>query len=147
MLRKVDVNTALTKSAELNENLKKFCECDSKIELTSVKVGFSQIGMDFLKKLDESSILVAEKYHVPVVWSPENIRLPNIYNLALRRFNFLKKRLQKDTKLHQKYKEAMTCHIKNGYARKLSKKELMSSAEEHGISPIILLLMRTSQIK
>ena len=44
--------------------------------------------------------------------------------MALTRFNFLKKRLQRDTKLHQKYKEAMTGYLKSGYARKLSKKEV-----------------------
>ena len=59
-----------------------------------------------------------------MLWSPENIRFPNNYNMALRRFNFLKKRLQKDTKPHQKYKEVMTGYLKNRYARKLPKKEV-----------------------
>ena len=64
------------------------------------------------------------EFKVPVLWSPENVRLPNNYDMALKRFNFLKKRLLKDTKLYQKYKEAMTVYLKNGYARKLSKKEV-----------------------
>ena len=47
------------------------------------------------------------------------IRFPNNYNTALRIFNFLQKRFEKDTKLHQKYKNAMAGYIKYGYARKL----------------------------
>ena len=124
MQNKVAANTTLTKDAELNENLKKFSEHDSKIELTSSKVGLSQNDMECLKKLDESSILVDGKYQVPMLWLPENIRLPNNYNIALRRFNFLTKRLKRDTKLHQKYREAMTGYLNNGYVRKLSKKEV-----------------------
>ena len=76
------------------------------------------------EEIEESSILVDGKYKVPMLWSPENVRLPNNHNMALKRFNFLKKRLQKDTKLHQKYKEAMTGYLKKGYARKLSKKKV-----------------------
>ena len=76
------------------------------------------------EEIEESSILVDGKYKVPMLWSPENVRLPNNHNMALERFNFLKKRLQKDTKLHQKHKEAMTGYLKKGYARKLSKKEV-----------------------
>ena len=44
--------------------------------------------------------------------------------MALRRFNVLKKSLQKDTKLHWKYSEAITGYLKNGYAKKLPKKEV-----------------------
>ena len=95
MQSKVAVNTALTKDAELNENLNKFWEYDSKIELTGSKAGLLQNDMECLKKLDESSILVDGKYEVPMLWSPENIRLPNNYYIALRRFNFLNKRLQR----------------------------------------------------
>ena len=98
------------------------------------------------EEIEESSILVDGKYKVPMLWSPENVRLPNNHNMALKRFNFLKKRLQKDTKLHQKYKEAMTGYLKKGYAS-YQRKKLIRSAEEHGISPIILFSMRTNQIK
>ena len=59
---KVVVNTALTKDAELNENLKKFWEYDSKIELTGSKAGLWQNDIKCLKKLDESSILVDGKH-------------------------------------------------------------------------------------
>ena len=121
---KVAVNTAMTEDAELNENLKKFWGYGSKMELTGSKAGLSQNDMEFLKKLDESSILFDGKYQVPMLWSPGNIRLPNNYNMVLKRFNFLKKSLQKDTKLHQKYKEAMTGYLKNGYTRKLPNKEV-----------------------
>ena len=37
------VNTTLTKDAESKENLNKFWECDSKIELTGSKVGLSKM--------------------------------------------------------------------------------------------------------
>ena len=47
MQSKVAVNTALTKDSELNENLKKFWEYDSKIELTGSKAGLSQNNMEF----------------------------------------------------------------------------------------------------
>ena len=92
----------MNKDAELNENLKTFWEYDFKIERTGSKVGLSQNDMECLKKLGESSILVDRKYQVPMLWSPEDIRLPKNYNMALIRFNVLKKRLQKDTKPHQK---------------------------------------------
>ena len=91
MQSKVAVNTTLTKDAEFNKNFKKFWEYDSKIKLTGSKAGLSQNDMEYLKKLGESSILVDGKYQFPMLWSPENIKLPNNHNMALERFNFLKK--------------------------------------------------------
>ena len=41
MQSKVALNTALTKDAELNENLKRFWGYDSKMELTSSKAGLT----------------------------------------------------------------------------------------------------------
>ena len=58
---KVAVNTAWTKDAELNEDLNKFWEYDSIIELTGSKGGLSQNDMECLKKLDQSSLLVDGK--------------------------------------------------------------------------------------
>ena len=137
----------MNKDAELNENLKKFWEYDFKIERIGSKVGLSQNDMECLKKLDESSILVNRKCQVPMLWSPENIRLPKNYNMALIRFNVLKKRFQKDTKLHQKYTEAMTGYLKWDMQESYQRKKLMRSTEGHGSSPIILLSMRKNQIK
>ena len=57
---KITVNTTLTKDTELNEDLKKFWEYDSKIGLTGSKVDLPQNDMECLKKLDESSVLVNE---------------------------------------------------------------------------------------
>ena len=74
----------------MNEDLNKFWEYDSIIELTGSKGGLSQNDMECLKKLDQSSLLVDGKYQALMLWSPENIRLPNNYNKALGRFNFLK---------------------------------------------------------
>ena len=63
----VAVYTVLSKDAQLNENLKKLREYDSKIELTGSKVSLSQNDMENLKKLDESSILVDGKYQFPML--------------------------------------------------------------------------------
>ena len=117
--RKVALKTTLTKDDELNENFKIFWEYGSKIELTGIKVGLPQNDMECLKKLNESSILVDGKYQVPMLRSSNNIRLRSNYNMTLRRLNFLRKRLQKDTKLHQKYKEVLKGYLKNWYTRKL----------------------------
>ena len=54
-----------------------------------------------------------------MLWSPENIKLQSNYKMPLRRLHFLDRRLQKDAKLHQKYKEAMARDIRNVYSRKL----------------------------
>ena len=54
-----------------------------------------------------------------MLWSPENIKLRSNYKMTLRRLHLLDRRLQKDAKRHQKYKEAMTRNIRNGYSRKL----------------------------
>ena len=59
-----------------------------------------------------------------MLWSPENIKLQSNYKMPLRRLHFLDRRLQKDAKLHQKYKEAMARDIRNGYSRKLWKREV-----------------------
>ena len=50
MESKVAKNTALTKDTELNENLNKFWEYDSKMELTVSKAGLSQNYLECLKK-------------------------------------------------------------------------------------------------
>lgn len=74
----------------------------------------SQNYIEFLMKLIQSSILVDGKYQTKISsYGHHRIRFPNNYNTAFRIFNFLQKTFQRDTKLHQKYKNAMAGYIKN----------------------------------
>lgn len=74
----------------------------------------SQNYIEFLMKLIQSSILVDGKYQTKIsCYGHHRIRFPNNYNTAFRIFNFLQKTFQRDTKLHQKYKNAMAGYIKN----------------------------------
>ncbi|XP_058449233.1 uncharacterized protein LOC131429200 [Malaya genurostris] len=65
-----------------------------------------------------------DRYETGLLWRYENIRLPDSRPLALRRYNFLQKRLEKDALLAQILNEKIVDYLSKGYARKLTSEEL-----------------------
>ena len=59
-----------------------------------------------------------------MLWKEKIDSFPISYNMALKRFNLLRKRLKRDKVLKEKYTNTINTYIQNGYASKRSKKEL-----------------------
>ena len=115
--------TMLSSELKLNDNVKNFWEFDSKIAESANGSGYSQEDVKCIKKLHQETKWLQVKYDL-ILWSDKVEKLPNNFNKALERFRSLKKRIQKDPNLCENYKDKMWKYIKNGYARKLSNKEI-----------------------
>ena len=60
---------------------------------------------------------------------------PNNYNVALKRFNMLKKQLKRDPDFRKKYKDTINIYIEMGYAKKLSREEACNVSEKRWYVP------------
>ena len=119
--KKFAVNTTFT--SELNDAVKKLWEFDSKIEHQSNEGDLSQNDKRCIEKLEQDTKLVDNKYEVPMLWLNKDIKFPNNYHMAIRRFKLLKNRLQRNSELKEKYVKTVQGYIDKGYARKMSKQE------------------------
>ena len=64
--------------------------------------------------------MVDGHYQLSLPWKYDNPCLPNNRPMAEKRLNLLKRRLEKNKVLHEKYKDAVEDYIAQGHARKLS---------------------------
>ena len=129
------VSVNLTFTSELNDSVRKFWELDSKMEQHHNEVGLSQQDKECMKKLETNTKLVDGKYEVPMLWINDDVKLPNNYHMALRRFKLLKNRLKRDTELREKYEKTMQVYIDKGYARKMSTKEISKTSQRSWYLP------------
>ena len=83
----------------------------------------SQEDKRCLSSLIEETKLVEGKYQVPMLWKKGNQKLLNNYEATLRRLKPLRRRLQKNRELFNKYKQTINNYIKQGYVRKLTEEE------------------------
>lgn len=65
-------------------------------------------------------------YETGLLWADDDPQMPNSYDMALKRFENLERKLSKDVNLHQKYKDAVNDFFVKGYARILSSEECAS---------------------
>ena len=68
------------------------------------------------KRMRESVRLIDGRFHLPLLWKHDNVKLPNARPMAESRLESLKKRLKKNKKLRFKYSEVMQSYIDKGYA-------------------------------
>ena len=52
-----------------------------------------------LEKLDKETVLLSDRYQVPMLWKDESVMLPYNLTLAMQRFSLLMKRLKVDEDL------------------------------------------------
>ena len=62
-------------------------------------------------------------YQMPLPWKNNAVKLPESRAMATRRLQHLKRRLEKNPDLHQKYAEQMETYIKKGYPEVVQDKE------------------------
>ena len=68
----------------------------------------------------ESTVQMTDgHYQLSLPWTYENPSLPNNRNMAVKRPDLLKRRLQKDEDLKRRYKETVDEYISHGHARKV----------------------------
>ena len=83
-----------------------------------------------LKMLEAGTKIVNGKYEVPMLRKEMDSRLLNNHEIALRRLRFLPKRFLGNLDLSVKCNEAISTYIKEGYARKMTKEETISTSEK-----------------
>lgn len=67
--------------------------------------------------------MVDGHYELPLLWKVKNSTLPNNREMALKRLNQLKRRLDNAKDLYEKYNEKIKEHQRKGYVKKLSPEE------------------------
>ena len=82
--------------------------------------GEDVMAYDFMERNIE---FVDGHYQMPLPWKNNAVKLPESRAMATRRLQHLKRRLEKNPDLHQKYTEQMEAYIKKGYAKVVQDKE------------------------
>ena len=111
---------------DLNESIQRFWEIESYGTHTSNKEPTNMMSIQDRKILE---FLKAETkfkdghYEVPMIWVP-NVNLPESFNMAKQRFEFLSKKLKRDKPYFDMYKACIDKYVRLGHARKLSPQEV-----------------------
>ncbi|XP_055589561.1 uncharacterized protein LOC129741797 [Uranotaenia lowii] len=135
--------TSSTKPSALYASHSSFHNCSTDDSLgglqNAVKNFFSleNLGIVELKKLpmsreDERALEMMEssmtfrngRYQMSLLWKYDDVRLPDSRGIALRRYDCLKRRIARDTKLADALKVKMQDYVEKGYARKLGPAEI-----------------------
>ncbi|XP_062703670.1 uncharacterized protein LOC115259000 [Aedes albopictus] len=109
---------------ELHQTVKKHFALDSLGITKPGKLLLSaedQRAQDLMKQLTTYD---GERYTTGLLWRHDNIRLPDNYAMALRRYQCLQKRLAKDQELAGKLQVMIAEYVSKGYVRQLSENEL-----------------------
>ncbi|XP_067625507.1 uncharacterized protein [Eurosta solidaginis] len=77
--------------------------------------------------LKTTTCRVDGRFQTGLLWKSDNIKLPNSYNMALKRLANVEKKMSCDTNFATEYKHIMDSYISNKYARKLSAAEAAMS--------------------
>ncbi|XP_055604250.1 uncharacterized protein LOC129752501 [Uranotaenia lowii] len=135
--------TSSTKPSALYASHSSFHNCSTDDSLgglqNAVKNFFSLENLEIveLKKLpmsreDERALEMMEssmtfrngRYQMSLLWKYDDVRLPDSRGMALRRYDCLKRRIARDTKLADALKVKMQDYVEKGYARKLGPAEI-----------------------
>ncbi|XP_062557227.1 uncharacterized protein LOC134222098 [Armigeres subalbatus] len=109
---------------ELHQTVKKHFALESlgimKPETLLLSVA-DQRAHDLLKQLTTYD---GKRYTTGLLWRYDSVRLPDNYDMAMRRHQCLQKRLDKDPRLAETLNRMIADYVSKGYARRLSKEEL-----------------------
>ena len=73
-----------------------------------------------MQNMKSSFTFVNGHYKRGLPWRDESMRLPNDMTLALARLQQLKRKLSRDSSLHQKYTETVNDYIAKSYAKEVT---------------------------
>ncbi|KAJ8024753.1 hypothetical protein HOLleu_34754 [Holothuria leucospilota] len=92
--------------------------------------GESQEDRKATSIMEGSVQLVDGHYKIALPWRHPGTVLPNNREMAVRRLNFLKKRLERDTVLCERYIATMNDYFSKGYAKKVHSESVPAVCEE-----------------
>ncbi|XP_072164399.1 uncharacterized protein [Diadema setosum] len=103
----------------LQQQLKQFWESDYGGYLTDEKIGDSLEDLRAQKIMEESASIAGGHYEVGLPWRHWPPNLPNNRYLAEARLRYLKKKLEKDDALKERYTKTVEDYITKGYAERV----------------------------
>ncbi|XP_072174663.1 uncharacterized protein [Diadema setosum] len=112
-------NFTRLEDGSLKQQLKQFWRVDFGGYLNQDNVGDSVEDLRALKVMKESAVMVDGHYQVALPWRSFPPVLPNNRRLAEARLGYLKKRLEKNEALHEKYVDTVSDYIAKGYAKEV----------------------------
>nr|CAB3263249.1 uncharacterized protein LOC108949296 [Phallusia mammillata] len=115
----VQVNHVNLSNELLHQQVKIMWETEFKDSSLGSSVGMSNEDKYAMKLMNDSVKLEDKHYCLRLPWRTGSPILPNNRTQAVQRLSYLKRRLNNDSHLCQKYKETINGYLKNGYAQRL----------------------------
>ena len=103
----------------LHQQMESLFRSDFNESMISSKVAMSVEDQRALLQMEDSVKLVNGHYQLGLPWKRKSVSLPNNREFALGRLRYLKKRLQRDLHLFEKYKDTINGYVSSGYARRV----------------------------
>ena len=120
------VNLTMTAADEfLHQSVEKFWEQEHCGILPVRDLAMSIQDTEAEHTLDANTKLVDGHYEMPMLWDKTKVSLPNNYPVALKRYNFLERRLMANPEMAEKFKAVIDGYLAANppFARKLTPEE------------------------
>lgn len=75
------------------------------------------------RMLDQSTMRVGDRFQTSLLWSCDDVVLPNSYSMALRRLITVERKMHRDPKYAALYCKNINDYVRKGYARRLTETE------------------------
>ena len=109
---------------KLNKQFEAYCNMEFNDSAFSVNKAMSRDDIVALDVFQKSAHMVQGHYNIAVPWKSSYPNLPNNKAMAVRRLEFVKKRLVRDPVLAKKYSEFMSDLFEKGYAQTVPEEEI-----------------------
>lgn len=116
--RAFEVNNVIMDD-QLQEQVQRFWQLDHALGDESEKLGDSVEDKKARSIMEETISLKDGHYEMGLPWRQFPPSLPNNHKMAESRLQSLKRRLEKDNNLHQKYTATMTDYLTKGFAKEV----------------------------
>ena len=120
---RAQLNHVVQDEVSLDKQLEHFWKTES-YGLEKLESKPMTVEDQYAQRIIESTISKVDgHYQMGLLWKEQNPRLPCNRVVAEARLSHLKKRLQRDPELHNKYRAVIEDYIAKGYARKMTAEE------------------------
>ena len=99
-------------------------------DLKNHKMSMSIEDKIALSKIDNSLAVENGRYVLPLPWREKNPHLQNNLSLAYARLKLLKRKLEKNSEMHEKYKTTINEYLSKNHARKLTPNEISNNSDK-----------------
>nr|CAB3263162.1 uncharacterized protein LOC104265735 [Phallusia mammillata] len=115
----IRVNFVTSQDETLHQQIKCMWESDFGQTALSPGTTLSKEDRYALKQMESSVKCHDGHYQLRLPWRPGAPNLPNNRAMAMKRLSYLKRRLETDSQLYEKYKQTLDTYLNEGYARRL----------------------------